>query len=409
MRGVALESSRRTRFRYARRELLAEHPPSAHDPGENGTAAAAEPSRGTTSIPAISSPARKAASRSARPRPRTAAPTARAATTHASTASTRRMRRMRARSSFVSGRARRFSIHVPCSVTNVCSARGRLRSTAAATGSAARTNHGVVSEVSADTATTTGKSEAGTTPAASPAPASMNENSPIWARLIPACRAVRVPAPVRNALTDTAPTLPTSTSSANTSTCGHSRATMPGSINMPTETKNTATNMSRTGSMSRVTARLSPDSATSEPARNAPSATDQPTERASRATPKHSPMLTTRVVSGRPRPATNRMSRGTTSIPAISSPARKAASRTSVKATGAADSAPPAASGPSAASSTIASRSSITSTPNTSSVKRPRTRCSAKARWMIVVEEIAIAPPANTLCSGVQPNSRAAV
>ena len=43
---------------------------------------------------------------------------------------------------------------------------------------------------------------------------------------------------------------------------------------MPTETKNTAAKMSRTGSTMRSTALASPDSATSAPARKAPSATE---------------------------------------------------------------------------------------------------------------------------------------
>ena len=43
---------------------------------------------------------------------------------------------------------------------------------------------------------------------------------------------------------------------------------------MPTETKNTAANTSRTGSMRCSMIFAAPDSATSAPARNAPSATE---------------------------------------------------------------------------------------------------------------------------------------
>jgi hypothetical protein len=48
----------------------------------------------------------------------------------------------------------------------------------------------------------------------------------------------------------------------------------PGSISMPTETKKIAANMSRTGAIRCSTCSPSPDSATSDPAMNAPSATE---------------------------------------------------------------------------------------------------------------------------------------
>ena len=59
-------------------------------------------------------------------------------------------------SSEVSLREPMFSIHEPYSATNVCSRRGRLRSSAAAARSAERINVGVVSVVMADTAMTKG-------------------------------------------------------------------------------------------------------------------------------------------------------------------------------------------------------------------------------------------------------------
>ena len=102
----------------------------------------------------------------------------------------------------------------------------------------------------------------------------MNENSPIWARLIPAWTAVRVPLPARKAPTVTPSTFPPMTRAVKTST-GNQFATMiAGSISIPTETKKMAANRSRIGRTRLATAASSPDSPTSEPAMNAPSATE---------------------------------------------------------------------------------------------------------------------------------------
>ena len=102
----------------------------------------------------------------------------------------------------------------------------------------------------------------------------MNENSPICARLIPACTEVRVPLPVRKAPNETLTILPRITTRASTSTIAQCAAMTPGSMSSPTETKKMAAKMSRTGCTSRSIASAWPDSATSDPARNAPSATE---------------------------------------------------------------------------------------------------------------------------------------
>ena len=102
----------------------------------------------------------------------------------------------------------------------------------------------------------------------------MKENSPICARLMPACTEVRVPLPVRNAPSDTAITLPTITTTVRTSTGTQCSAISAGSMSMPTETKKMAANMSRTGATRCSIFFTSPDSATSEPPMNAPSATE---------------------------------------------------------------------------------------------------------------------------------------
>ena len=102
----------------------------------------------------------------------------------------------------------------------------------------------------------------------------MNENSPICARLMLAAMEVRTPAPVRKAGMETPMILPPITTVERTRMGSQFARTSAGSMSMPTETKNTAANKSRTGS-SRCSMRApSPDSATSDPAMKAPSATE---------------------------------------------------------------------------------------------------------------------------------------
>ncbi len=102
----------------------------------------------------------------------------------------------------------------------------------------------------------------------------MKENSPIWARLIPAWTDVRMPFPVKTAPSATAADLPSTTRGMNTAIATQCSATSPGSMSMPTETKKIAANRSRTGRTSSSTACASPDSATRDPAMNAPRATE---------------------------------------------------------------------------------------------------------------------------------------
>jgi hypothetical protein len=102
----------------------------------------------------------------------------------------------------------------------------------------------------------------------------MNENSPICARLIPVCTDVRGELPTRNVPTDTASTLPAITTAVTASTAPQCRMTSAGFSSIPTATKNTATNTSRTGCTRCSTTFSSPDSAISEPAMKAPSTTE---------------------------------------------------------------------------------------------------------------------------------------
>ena len=191
----------------------------------------------------------------------------------AASSTSRRSRRRRPSFAAAAGRrARSSSSQLPYSAAKVCSGFGSLWSTHAAIGSEARIIQGVSRVVSAETATATGYRKSPVACSVRPSPAMMKENSPICARLSPARTEVRIPIPVRKAPSETPTILPTTTVAVSAPTASQWRATSAGSMSMPTETKNTAANTSRTGSTRRSTCFSSPDSATSDPARNAPSA-----------------------------------------------------------------------------------------------------------------------------------------
>ena len=126
----------------------------------------------------------------------------------------------------------------------------------------------------AETAIATGKRKLRNTPVEAPSPARMNENSPIWARLIPAWMESRTPLPATKDPMPTPRTLPVTTTATKISTDAAWSRMATGSISMPIETKNTPAKMSRIGRTRRSASLASPDSATSAPARNAPKATE---------------------------------------------------------------------------------------------------------------------------------------
>jgi hypothetical protein len=72
---------------------------------------------------------------------------------------------------------------------------------------------------------------------------------------------------------ETLPILPTTTTVVSAASASQCFPSSYGSTSIPTETKKIAAKMSRTGSIKCSTCTPCPDSATSEPARNAPSAT----------------------------------------------------------------------------------------------------------------------------------------
>ncbi len=131
-----------------------------------------------------------------------------------------------------------------------------------------------MSVVSALTVTAIGYRNGRVASLVAPTPAMMNENSPICAMLIPDFTESRRLRPVRKAPTETATIFPTITSTAKARMGPHQSRTTRGSIAIPTDTKKIATNRSRTGTISCSISFPNPDSATSDPAMNAPNATE---------------------------------------------------------------------------------------------------------------------------------------
>ncbi|MNE86334.1 hypothetical protein D3C80_1834250 [compost metagenome] len=109
-----------------------------------------------------------------------------------------------------------------------------------------------------------------------PRPAMMKENSPICARLAEIVNAVPVGWPNARTMKNAAADLPNMMMPAVASTCQGCSIRMPGLNSMPTETKNSTANASRSGSESLAALWLSSDSLSSMPAKNAPSANDTP-------------------------------------------------------------------------------------------------------------------------------------
>ena len=130
-----------------------------------------------------------------------------------------------------------------------------------------------------------------------PSEAMMKENSPIWASPIPTRREVRVSWPDKKVPKVQLATCPTITARLITTIGFQYCASSTGSIIRPMATKNTALNMSRTGSISASIRWISRDSAITAPMRKAPSATLYPSFRARRDRPKHSPSTVTNSVS----------------------------------------------------------------------------------------------------------------
>ena len=91
---------------------------------------------------------------------------------------------------------------------------------------------------------------------------------------MPVVIAAGMPRPLTNTPSDTATILPPTTTASTTTISIQCAAIAAGSISMPTDTKKIAANRSRIGSISGAIAWSASASATSAPARNAPSATE---------------------------------------------------------------------------------------------------------------------------------------
>ena len=242
-------------------------------PTANGSAAAAPPT--ITAVRArLSGIPSRSTSRGAARSITTEVPMTMAVIRTASTRSVRANWRARRPTVRCVGAARSRSSQLPYSASTVCTEAGSRSSTRAATRADAPTNAGVVSVVTAETATATGKRKSRVAPRDVPRLARMNENSPICARLMPVWIARRVPLPVRNAPKATAADFPSMTRRMKTAIGSQCCATRAGSISMPTDTKKIAAKRSRTGRTRCSTSCAAPDSATSDPAMKAPSATE---------------------------------------------------------------------------------------------------------------------------------------
>ena len=195
------------------------------------------------------------------------------------------------------------------------------------------------------------------------------------------------------------------TASVSASTALQCSVSAVGSMIIPTDTKKIAANMSRTGRTRFSISICCPDSATSDPAMKAPSATEYPNESASSAAAKQIPMLATSVVSGCPRRRTARIARGTVRRPNPMSAVRNIASLMAVRRISVGDTAPDREIVVRIVRRKIAIRSSMMSIPNTSSVTRPFTFCSWNAFTMIVVLEIPVIAPAKMLSIRVNPST----
>ena len=168
----------------------------------------------------------------------------------------------------------------------------------------------------------------------------MNANSPTCARLNPARRLSRVPCPVRNAPTLTPTVFPSSTTAVST-THDHPLPLDDRRIEQhPDRDEEDGGEHVAHRPHQRLDLPAAPDSATSEPARNAPSATEYPAQSATSAAVKQNPMLATSVVSGLRSRAMLRIAGGTIRSPTANDPARKASSRPPVLKTRAALSVP---------------------------------------------------------------------
>ena len=102
----------------------------------------------------------------------------------------------------------------------------------------------------------------------------MNENSPICARLAEIVSAVMRGCPNSRTMKNAAMDFPRTMMNTVASSGNGSRYAIIGSTSMPTETKNSTANASRSGSVSCAARWLSSDSLRIMPAKNAPSAND---------------------------------------------------------------------------------------------------------------------------------------
>src|SRR5215467_12341173 len=271
---------------------------------------------------------------------------------------------------------------------------GRWRSIQSAAGIDARTINGHRTDVIALSPTAKEKSKPPVPPPSVSTWAKRIEYVPICAIANPVFTAPFGGSPTGSEANDTLTSLPVTATTVSTASASQWLASSCGLMSMPTETKKIAPKTCRTGSINFSTSAPRADSATRQPARNAPNTT------------KHSPRLVINSVSGRLNRATPRTRYGTVISPmAITTMMNEVRRLTSVESAWN-DSTSPFANVISTANINMAMTSSHKTTPNTSWRTLGSTCTSSKALATMTAPEIDTIAPVTRLCHWVQPIRR---
>src|SRR5215469_5189174 len=283
---------------------------------------------------------------------------------------------------------------------------GRWRSNQSAAGIDARTINGHRTDVIALSPTAKEKSKPPVPPPSVSTWAKRIEYVPTCAIANPVFTAPFGGSPTSSEANDTLTSLPVTATTVSTASTGQWLASSCGLMSMPTETKKIAPKTCRTGSINFSTSAPRVDSATRQPARNAPSTTVYPARSAIIANAKHSPRLVINSVSGRLNRATPRTRYGTVISPiAITTMMNEVRRLTSVESAWN-DSTSPFANVISTANINMAMTSSHKTTPNTSWRTLGSTCTSSKVLATMTAPEIDTIAPVTRLCHWVQPIRR---
>ena len=253
------------------------------------------------------------------------------------------------------------------------------------------------------------RTESGSTPEAMASVPSRKENSPIC--VIAPATVVAAGSGTRSASSSATmvPPVPSSTASSVASEAPGIATIATGSTSAPTETKNSATNMRCSGTVSAAAWWPRGLSPSSTPAKKAPSAGETPNIAEDPKAVPNAITITARVNNSRdPVPATRPSSRGSSTRPPNAIAARNPASSSAVRPSlSPRFSDAPAITGSSTSASTT-TRSCTTSQPSAMRPASPDRRpLSSSARVETAVEEMASARPKTGAAAGPSPSARA--